>query len=101
MTQLAKENQLALEEVDLKKIQATEMQDLHQGLLNINESLAFKQGRSRSLQESMSQQQASLLDSQQVIEGLRQRDEDKSNAIQSDDPMAYLEGTAKNNQVRG
>uniref|UniRef100_A0A8C2DB30 Multimerin 2b n=1 Tax=Cyprinus carpio TaxID=7962 RepID=A0A8C2DB30_CYPCA len=81
VTQLAKENQLALEEVDLERIQATEMEDLHQGLLNIKESLAFEQGRSRSLQKSMSQQQASLLDSQQVIEGLRKRDEDKSNAI--------------------
>ncbi|RXN09619.1 multimerin-2-like isoform X1 [Labeo rohita] len=82
VTQLAKQNQLALEEADLERNQATEMEDLHQGLLNIKESLAFEQGRSRSLQDSMSQLQASLLDSQQEIRGLRQRDEDKSNAIQ-------------------
>ncbi|XP_016124355.1 multimerin-2-like [Sinocyclocheilus grahami] len=81
VTQLAKENQLALEEADLERIQATEMEDLHQGLLNIKETLAFEQGRSRSLQDTMSQLQASLLDSQQEMQGLKQRDEDKSNAI--------------------
>uniref|UniRef100_A0A672N5T8 Multimerin 2b n=1 Tax=Sinocyclocheilus grahami TaxID=75366 RepID=A0A672N5T8_SINGR len=81
-THLAKQNQLALEETDLERNQVTEMEDLHQGLLNIKESLAFEQGRSRSLQDSMSQLQASLLDSQQEIRGLRQRDKDKSNEIQ-------------------
>uniref|UniRef100_A0A8C2EUV5 Multimerin 2b n=1 Tax=Cyprinus carpio TaxID=7962 RepID=A0A8C2EUV5_CYPCA len=82
VTQLAKQNQLALEETDLERNQVTEMEDLHHGLLSIKESLAFEQGRSRSLQDSMSQLQASLLDSQQEIQGLRQRDKDKSNEIQ-------------------
>ncbi|XP_073683807.1 multimerin-2 [Garra rufa] len=82
VTKLAKQNRLALEEADLERNQVTEMEDLHQGLLNIKESLAFEQGRSRSLQDSMSQLQASLLDSKHEIGGLRQRDEDKSNAIQ-------------------
>uniref|UniRef100_A0A8C1XL46 Multimerin 2b n=1 Tax=Cyprinus carpio TaxID=7962 RepID=A0A8C1XL46_CYPCA len=82
VTQLAKQNQLALEETDLERNQVTEMEDLHHGLLSIKESLAFEQGRSRSLQDSMSQLQASLLDSQKEIQGLRQRDKDKSNEIQ-------------------
>ncbi len=82
VTQIAKQNQLALEETDLERNHFTEMEDLHQGLLNIKESLAFEQDRSRSLQDSMSQLQASLLDSQQEIRGLRQRDKDKSNEIQ-------------------
>ncbi|KAK2876430.1 hypothetical protein QQF64_004782 [Cirrhinus molitorella] len=81
VTQLAKQNQLALEEADLEMNQVTEMEDLHQGLLNMKESLAFEQSRSRSLQDSMSQLQASLLDSKQEIRGLRQQDEDRSNAI--------------------
>ncbi|XP_026132153.1 multimerin-2 isoform X1 [Carassius auratus] len=82
VTQLAKLNQLALEETDLERNQITEMEDLHHGLLSIKESLAFEQGRSRSLHDSMSQLQASLLDSQQEIQDLRQRDKDKANEIQ-------------------
>ncbi|XP_043109681.1 multimerin-2 isoform X2 [Puntigrus tetrazona] len=82
VTQLSKQNQLALEEMELERNQVTKMEDLHQGLLNIKESLAFEQGRSRSLQDNMSQLKASLLDSQQEIRGLRQRDKDKSNEIQ-------------------
>ncbi len=82
VTQLAKQNQLALEEIYLERNRFTEIEDLHQGLLNIKESLAFEQGRSRSLQDSISQLQASFLDSQQEIQDLRQRDKDKSNEIQ-------------------
>ncbi len=82
VTQLAKQNQLALEETYLERNRFTEIEDLHQGLLNIKESLAFEQGRSRSLQDSISQLQASFLDSQQEIQDLRHRDKDKSNEIQ-------------------
>lgn len=78
VTHLTRQNQLALEEADLDMIQVTEMEDLHQGLLNMKESLAFEQSRSRSLHDSVSQLQASLLDSQQEIQSLREQDENKS-----------------------
>lgn len=81
VTHLTRQNQLALEEADLDRNRATEMEDLHQGLLNMKESLAFEQSRSRSLHDSISQLQASLLDSQQEIQGLRERDQDKSAEI--------------------
>ncbi|XP_067285578.1 multimerin-2 isoform X2 [Pseudorasbora parva] len=82
VTHLTRQNQLALEEANLDRNQANEMEDLHQGLLNMKEALAFEQSRSRSLHDSISQLQASLLDSQQEIQGLRERDEDKSAEIQ-------------------
>ncbi|KAK7134749.1 hypothetical protein R3I93_017996 [Phoxinus phoxinus] len=81
VTHLTRQNRLALEEANLDRNQATQMEDLHQGLLNMKESLAFEQSRSRSLHDSISQLQASLLDSQQEIQGLRERDEDKSAEI--------------------
>ncbi|XP_051530704.1 multimerin-2-like isoform X2 [Myxocyprinus asiaticus] len=80
VTQLARENQLALEDAELERNQghwATELEDLHQGLLNMKESLAFEQGRSRILNDNMSQLKASFLDSQQEIRDLRERDEAK------------------------
>ncbi|XP_051523989.1 multimerin-2-like isoform X2 [Myxocyprinus asiaticus] len=80
VTQLAMENQLALENAELERNQglwATEIEDLHQGLLNMKESLAFEQGRSRILNDNMSQLKASLLHSQQEIRDLRERDEAK------------------------
>lgn len=78
VTHLTRQNQLALEEADLDMIRFTEMEDLHQGLLNMKESLAFEQSRSRRLHDSISQLQASLLDSQQEIQGLKEQDENKS-----------------------
>lgn len=81
VTHLTRQNRLALEEANLDRNQATQMEDLHQGLLNMKESLAFEQSRSRSLHDSISQLQASLLDSQKEIQGLRERDEDKSAEI--------------------
>ncbi|XP_051968302.1 multimerin-2-like isoform X2 [Xyrauchen texanus] len=86
VTQLAKETQLALEDAELERNQghwATELEDLHQGLLNMKESLAFEQGRSRILNDNMSQLKASFLDSQQEIHDLRERDEAKLVEIRS------------------
>ncbi|XP_051959376.1 multimerin-2 isoform X2 [Xyrauchen texanus] len=81
VTQLAMENQLAFENAEQERnrgLWATEIEDLHQGLLNMKESLAFEQGRSRILNDNMSQLKASLLHSQQEIRDLRERDEAKS-----------------------
>ncbi|KAG1954703.1 multimerin-2 [Pimephales promelas] len=82
VTHLTRQNRLALEEANLDRNQATQMEDLHQGLLNMKESLAFEQSKSRSLHDSISQLQASLLNSQQEIQSLKERDEDKSAEIQ-------------------
>ncbi|XP_056325246.1 LOW QUALITY PROTEIN: multimerin-2 [Danio aesculapii] len=82
VTQLARQNSLALEEADLERNEATEMEDLQHGLLNMKESLAFEQGRSRSLQDSILQLQDSLLDSKLEIQGLREQDGEQSAELQ-------------------
>lgn len=85
VTRLAKKNRLAFEDAEMERSQTrwmTEVEDLHQGLLNMKESLAFEQGRSRSINNNISQLKASLLDSQKEIRSLKEKDEAKSTEIQ-------------------
>lgn len=56
--------------------------DLKQGLLNVQKSLAFEQEKSRMLQHNMTQLQTSLLGSQQDIEALQEQDRAKVEQIQ-------------------
>lgn len=56
--------------------------DLKQGLLNVQKSLAFEQEKSRMLQHNMTQLQTSLLGSQQDIEALQEQDRAKVDNIQ-------------------
>uniref|UniRef100_W5K444 Multimerin-2-like n=1 Tax=Astyanax mexicanus TaxID=7994 RepID=W5K444_ASTMX len=73
VTDLAKENQYALEDAEAKKNQglsspwAMQVEDLHQALLSVKESLAFEQAKSRTLNEDLSQLKGSLLGSQREI----------------------------------
>ncbi|KAA0725160.1 hypothetical protein E1301_Tti005872 [Triplophysa tibetana] len=85
VTLLARKNRLAFEDAEMERSQTrwmTEVEDLHQGLLNMKESLAFEQGRSRSINNNISQLKASLLDSQMEIRSLKEKDEAKSTEIQ-------------------
>ncbi|KAI7796986.1 putative multimerin-2 [Triplophysa rosa] len=85
VTRLAKKNQLAFEDAEMERSQTrwmTEVEDLHQGLLNMKESLAFEQGRSRIINNNISQLKASLLDSQMEMRSLKEKDEAKSTEIQ-------------------
>ncbi|XP_076855845.1 multimerin-2 [Brachyhypopomus gauderio] len=70
VTDLARENRYTLEDAEAKKGQDywnVELEDLHQGLLSVKESLAFEQVKSRTLGEGVSQLKASLLVNQQEI----------------------------------
>ncbi|KAF5907428.1 multimerin-2-like isoform X2 [Clarias magur] len=74
VTNLAKENRYALEDVEAKRglnQWAPEVQDLHQGLWNIRESLAFEQGKRKTLDDNIAQLKSSLLDSQKEIVGFK------------------------------
>ncbi|XP_062859995.1 multimerin-2 [Trichomycterus rosablanca] len=84
VTELAKENQYALEDAEAKRIQShwtTEVGDLHQGLLSVRESLAFEQAKRRTLYDQVSQLKTTLLDSQQEIIGLKEQDVAKTGEI--------------------
>ncbi|TRZ00399.1 hypothetical protein DNTS_035688 [Danionella cerebrum] len=81
LTQLARQYSFELEEVNLERTRAMEIEDLHQGLLILKESLAFEQGKSRSLQDSVYQLQDTLLESQQEIQGLREQGDEVSAEI--------------------
>ncbi|XP_055031111.2 multimerin-2 isoform X1 [Misgurnus anguillicaudatus] len=87
VTRLVRTNQFAVEDADaeVERNQArwvTEVDDLHQGLLTMKESLAFEQGKSRVITNNLSQLKASLLESQQEIRDLKKKDEEKSEEIQ-------------------
>lgn len=84
VTRLARKNRLAFENAEMESQTRwmTEVEDLHQGLLNMKESLAFEQGRSRTTNNNISQLKASLLDSQLEIRSLKEKDEAKSTEIQ-------------------
>ncbi|KAL7856756.1 hypothetical protein SRHO_G00156550 [Serrasalmus rhombeus] len=75
VTDLAKKNQYALEDAEAMRGQShwsMEVDDLHQALLSVRESLAFEQAKSRTLSGNVSQLKASLLGSQQEILGLKE-----------------------------
>ncbi|XP_072524108.1 multimerin-2 [Salminus brasiliensis] len=75
VTDLAKENRYALEDAEATRDQGhwpMQVEDLHQALLSVKESLAFEQAKSRTLQDDLSQLKASLLGSQQEIVGLKE-----------------------------
>ncbi|XP_053366953.1 multimerin-2 [Clarias gariepinus] len=74
VTNFAKENRYALEDVEAKRglsQWAPEVQDLHQGLWNVRESLAFEQGKRKTLDDNIAQLKSSLLDSQKEIVGFK------------------------------
>ncbi|KAG7462595.1 hypothetical protein MATL_G00186520 [Megalops atlanticus] len=85
-TELANENRLALEESaegqDRWEVGwGTSVDDLKQGLLQVQESLAFEQDKSRSLTLNVSQLRALHAKSEQDIRGLQERDEAKASEM--------------------
>ncbi|KAJ8418360.1 hypothetical protein AAFF_G00140690 [Aldrovandia affinis] len=86
VTELASENRQALEDSTLGQDRwevgwGTSVEDLKQGLLQVKESLAFEQDKSRSLHLNMSQLLASHLSSRQEIRGLQESDEKKASEM--------------------
>ncbi|KAF7705516.1 hypothetical protein HF521_020802 [Silurus meridionalis] len=74
VTNLAKENQYALEDVEAKKGLGQwplEVEDLRQGLWSVRESLAFEQVKRKTLYDNLAQLKSSLQDSQKEITGLK------------------------------
>lgn len=74
VTNIAKENRYALEDVEAKRglSQWTpEVEDLHQGLWSVRESLAFEQVNRKTLNDNLDQLKTALLDSQKEIIGLK------------------------------
>ncbi|XP_066518852.1 multimerin-2 [Hoplias malabaricus] len=70
VTDLAKKNHYALVDAEATRGQAhwaMQVEDLHQALLHVKESLAFEQAKSRTLNDNTSQLKASLLGNQQEI----------------------------------
>ncbi|XP_073671642.1 multimerin-2 [Paramisgurnus dabryanus] len=83
VTRLVRTNQFADEDVERNQARwATEVEDLHQGLLTMKESLSFEQSKSRVINNNLSQLKASLLESQQEIRDLKKKDEEKTDEIQ-------------------
>ncbi|KAG7324916.1 hypothetical protein KOW79_011232 [Hemibagrus wyckioides] len=74
VTNVAKENRYALEDAEAKRglSQWTpEVEDLHQGLWSVRESLAFEQVKRKTLNDNLDQLKTALLDSQKEIIGLK------------------------------
>lgn len=74
VTNVAKENRYALEDAEAKRglSQWTpEVEDLHQGLWSVRESLAFEQVTRKTLNDNLDQLKTALLDSQKEIIGLK------------------------------
>lgn len=74
VTNIAKENRYALEDAEAKKglsQGAPEIEDLHQGLWSVRESLAFEQVTRKTLNDNLAQLKTSLLDSQKEIIGIK------------------------------
>lgn len=74
VTNVAKENRYALEDAEAKmrlSQWAPEVEDLHQDLWNVRESLAFEQVKRKSLNDNIAQLKTALLDSQKEIIGLK------------------------------
>ncbi|KAK2866592.1 hypothetical protein Q7C36_002648 [Tachysurus vachellii] len=74
VTNIVKENRYALEDVEAKRglSQWTpEVEDLHQGLWSVRESLAFEQVKRKTLNDNLDQLKTALLDSQKEIIGLK------------------------------
>lgn len=74
VTNFAKENRYALEDVEAKRglsQWAPEVEDLNQGLWDVRESLAFEQIKRKTLNDNIAQLKSSLLDSQKEIIGLK------------------------------
>ncbi|KAA0717888.1 Multimerin-2 [Triplophysa tibetana] len=84
--EIANENRLArqgeAEIADNDGAWVPSVDDLKQGLLNVQKSLAFEQEKSRMLQHNTTQLQTSLLGSQQDIEALQEQDRAKVEKIQ-------------------
>ncbi|XP_030630992.1 multimerin-2 [Chanos chanos] len=81
VTNLAKRNQLALEDAKAEQSLGrwtTEVEDLHQGLLHVKESLAYEQEKTRTLYSNVSQIRALLLAGQQEIRGLKEKEDTKA-----------------------
>ncbi|MCI4384478.1 hypothetical protein PGIGA_G00039150 [Pangasianodon gigas] len=74
VTNFAKENRYALEDVEAKRglsQWAPEVEDLQQGLWSVRESLAFEQVKRKTINDNLAQLKTSLLDSQKEIIGLK------------------------------
>ncbi|XP_047673396.1 multimerin-2 isoform X2 [Tachysurus fulvidraco] len=74
VTNIVKENRYALEDVDAKRELSQwtpEVEDLHQGLWSVRESLAFEQVSRKTLNDNLDQLKTALLDSQKEIIGLK------------------------------
>lgn len=74
VTNIAKENRYALQDAEAKMgltQWAPAVEDLHQDLWNVRESLAFEQVKRKTLNDNIAQLKTSLLDSQMEIIGLK------------------------------